>query len=81
MLKGAVEGAFCIGVKKACRQLSFLQMIKDAVAADSLAAAGVVGAVAPLEVVFYFTFHRLSRWRLCSACLFPPRRNDAPVSW
>jgi hypothetical protein len=60
VLEGAVKGAFCIRREKACGQLSFFQMIKDAVATDSFAAAGVVGAVAAFHVVFNFTFHKLS---------------------
>ena len=59
ILKGAVIGSFGVLRKKAARHLSFLQVIGYAVAADSLAAAGFVGASADFQVPFLFAVHNV----------------------
>jgi len=59
MLKGAVIRSFGVLREKAARQLPFLQVIGNAVAADSLTAAGFVSAAAPFQVVFLFAVHRI----------------------
>lgn len=56
MLEGAVICSFCVFREKAARQLPFLQVVGNAVAANSLAAAGFVGAAADVQVFFFFTF-------------------------
>lgn len=57
MLKGSVIGSFGVLWEKAARQLPFLQVIGNAVAADSLAGAGFVGAAADFQVSFFFAVH------------------------
>jgi hypothetical protein len=54
MLEGAVKGSFGVFREKAARQLPLFQVVGDAVAADSLAAAGFVGAAADVQVSFFF---------------------------
>ena len=57
MFKRSVIGFFRIIGKTACGQLSHLQMVADAVAADPLAGASGVRTVARLEILFFFAFH------------------------
>jgi len=54
MLEGAVIGSFGVFREKAARQLPFFQVVGNAVAADSLAGAGFVGAAADPQVSFFF---------------------------
>jgi hypothetical protein len=54
MLEGAVIGSFCAFREKAARQLPFLQVVGNAVAADSFAGAGFVGAAADVQIFIFF---------------------------
>jgi hypothetical protein len=57
VLEGSIVGSFRILREKTSRQLSFRQMIGDAVAADAFALAWLIGAVALCQVFFFFAVH------------------------
>jgi hypothetical protein len=60
MLEAAVKSGFSLLWEAACRQLSVLQMISDAVAADSFARAGLIGAVACTLILISLALHQVS---------------------
>jgi hypothetical protein len=60
MFKGPITGFFGVLRETTSRQLPFGQMIGDAIAADSLPAAGLERAVACFQVIFLFAFHRFT---------------------
>lgn len=57
MLKGAVVGSFRVLWETAGGQLPLLYMIGEAVTADAFSTAGIIRAVAPVEVRLFFAFH------------------------
>jgi len=57
VLEGAVVGRFGLGRETASRELAAYQVVGQAFAAEALSRAGVVGALAPLEVLFLATIH------------------------
>ena len=61
MLEGPIIAFFRVFREKACRQLSFMQVIRDAVAADSLPVARLVGTIACFQILFFFTVHTFTR--------------------
>ena len=60
IFKRTVVGFFRILRKKTPRQLSFGQMIRNAITADALAAARFIRAIAFLQIMILFAFHRMS---------------------
>jgi hypothetical protein len=58
-LERAVVGRFGAGWEGAGRQLAHLQVILDALAAESLARAGGIGTVAVGQIAFLLTIHQL----------------------
>lgn len=59
MLKGPVIGGLGIVGEGAGGKLTHLQVIPDAVTADSLPGAGGVRAITVLQIAFLFAFHSL----------------------
>jgi hypothetical protein len=57
MLERPVIGSFGSGIKTAGRQLAAFQMIADAIAADALAGARLVTAVAGSQIFFFLALH------------------------
>jgi len=79
MFEGAVKGSFGVFREKAARQLPFFQVVGNAVAADSLAGAGFIGAAADPQVSFFFAVQgKYSFGKLTS---HERRVNSEKVSW
>jgi len=76
MLERTVKCGFSTFGKTAGRKLSAFYVIPDAVAASTFSGAGVIAAVAVLEVLLFFTFHIESLFLF--VFIQPP--NDALVS-
>ncbi len=57
VLEGPVIRPFCIPRETAGGQFSVLGVVLDAFTTDSLSRAGLVAAIAPLEVLFFLAFH------------------------
>jgi hypothetical protein len=67
----------CLGLfrKNAAGQLPHLEMIGDAVAADPLSGAWVIGTITPGQVLLFVTFHRVSSFyeiALCRLLIYKP---------
>jgi hypothetical protein len=58
MFKGAIVGGFGIIGEAAAGKLSHVQMIGNALTADALLGAGIIGAIASFHVFFLITLHR-----------------------
>jgi hypothetical protein len=61
MLEGAVVGFLGVLREAAAGKLALPDVVLDALAADPLAGAGIVGAVAEGEVLFLFAVHPILR--------------------
>jgi hypothetical protein len=57
IFKRPVVGFFRVLRKAAGGQLPLLQVIRQAVTTGPLSAAGLIGAIAIIEIFFFFTFH------------------------
>ena len=66
--------------KKTSRQLPFGQMIRNAITADALPAAGFVGTIAFFQIMILFAFHRVS-FQKTSRFLQFPVENFFPTGW
>jgi len=59
VLEGAVIGRLPFFVKAAPGKLSHLEVVGDALAADSFPRTWIIGALAPGQVLIFVTFHRV----------------------
>ena len=57
----SVIGALCVSREAASRQFAAFQMILQAFAADAFSRAGLITAIAVLEMVLFLTLHRAPR--------------------
>jgi hypothetical protein len=57
MLKGTIKGGLCVCREATSRKLSHLEMVGNALAAETFPGTGFIGAVTSLKVLFLLAFH------------------------
>jgi hypothetical protein len=59
VLEGTVIGRLSFFVEATSGKLSHLEVISDALAADSFPRTRIIGALAPGQICFFVAFHRV----------------------